>query len=253
MSPYLIVHNPEMPNLGDRLKPPDFLKKGWSGYILGTDSLGRDVLSRLLVGSRYSFFISFISVLIAGIIGIFTGLLSGYYGGWVDDLIMRIGDIQFSMPPIVLAIVIVAALGPNIGNLIIVLVITAWIKYARVIRGNVLVIVNMEFISASKALGAGSIWIMIMQILPNVLTPILILISEQVGYLILLESALSFLGLGVQPPMTSWGVMISDGRGYIAAAPWVVLSPGIALMITVLGFNFLGDGLRDVLDPKMKS
>ncbi|MGI6284858.1 ABC transporter permease [Neomoorella humiferrea] len=252
VSPYLVVHNPELPNLQNRLRPPDFFSHGWSGYVLGTDAMGQDVLSRLLVGSRYSLIVAVSAVLVSALIGTAAGLIAGFYGGWVDNLIMRIGDIQLSIPALLLAIAIVAVLGPNLFNLIIVLIITSWVQYARVIRGSVLVIREQDFVAAARLMGGSDAWIMVTQILPNVLTPLLIVGSQQVGFMILMEAALSFLGLGVQPPTPSWGVMIADGREYISNAPWVVLAPGIALMITVLGFNFLGDGLRDVLDPKMK-
>jgi peptide/nickel transport system permease protein len=253
IAPFISVYNPEMPDLINNLKPPQYFSKGWSGNLLGTDSLGRDVFTRLLIGSRYSFIIAISAVLLSVLIGIITGLYSGYYGGWVDNLIMRFADIQLSIPSIILAIAIVSVLGPNTLNLIIVLTITAWPQIARLIRGNVLIVREMEFIKASRVLGAGDVWIMFSQILPNVITPLLILASYQMGFMILFEAALSFLGLGVQPPKPSWGVMISDGREYLNVAPWVVMAPGIALMIAVSAFNFLGDGLRDALDPKMKT
>ena len=253
VSPVIIIHDPEIPNLANRLQSPDWFKKGWLGHILGTDAMGQDILTRLLIGSRYSLMISTISVAVAASIGIVTGMLSGYYGGWVDNLIMRFGDIQLSIPVMILAITIVAILGPDVKNLIIVLIFTNWVQYARVIRGNVFVVKNMEFVSASKVLGASDLWIMLHQIFPNVLTQCIILCSQQIGYTILLESSMSFLGLGVQPPTPSWGVMIADSRSYMQIAPWTVLVPGAALMITVLAFNFMGDGLRDALDPKMKS
>ena len=253
IAPFIIVHNSEFPNLANSLNPPQYFSKGWSGNVLGADNLGRDVLTRLLIGSRYSFIISVSTVFCAIILGVFLGLVSGYYGGWIDNLIMRFADIQLSIPALLLAIAIVSVLGPSIPNLIIVLTITTWPQIARLIRSSVLVVREMEFISASKVLGANDLWIMFSQILPNVMTPLLILGSQQIGFIILVEAALSFLGLGVQPPTPSWGVMIADGRDYISTAPWVVLAPGIALMITVLAFNFLGDGLRDAFDPKMKT
>jgi len=253
IAPFIIVHNSELPNLANSLNPPQYFSKGWSGNVLGADKLGRDVLTRLLIGSRYSFIISVSTVFCAIILGVFLGLVSGYYGGWLDNLIMRFADIQLSIPSLLLAIAIVSVLGPSIPNLIIVLIITTWPQIARLIRGSVLVIREMEFISASKVLGGNNLWIMFFQILPNVMTPLLIVGSQQIGFIILVEASLSFLGLGVQPPTPSWGVMIADGRDYIAVAPWVVMAPGIALMITVLAFNFLGDGLRDALDPKMKT
>jgi len=253
IAPLIIVHDPILPNLPNSLKSPQYFSKGWSGNVLGTDNLGRDVLTRLLIGSQTSFIVSLSAVFFQIILGMLLGLVSGYYGGWIDNLIMRFADTQLSIPQILLAISIVSVLGPNIPNLIIVLIITGWPSMARLIRSSVLVVAKMEFISASKVLGANDLWIMFSQILPNVTTPLLIIGSQQIGYLILVEAALSFFGLGVQPPIPSWGVMIADGRDYISTAPWVVMSPGIALMITVLAFNFLGDGLRDALDPKMKT
>ena len=253
IAPFITVHDSELPILPNSLAPPQYFSKGWSGNILGTDNLGRDILTRLLIGSRYSFIISVSTVFCTTTLGVLLGLVSGYYGGWIDNLIMRFADTQLSIPPLLLAIAVVAVLGTSIPNLIIVLVITTWPQIARLIRSSVLVVREMEFISASKVLGGKDLWIMFSQILPNVMTPLLILGSQQIGYIILVESSLSFLGLGVQPPTPSWGGMIADGREYISAAPWIILAPGVALMITVLAFNFLGDGLRDVLDPKMKT
>jgi len=253
ISPFIIVHNPELPNLVNSFKAPQYLSEGWSGHILGTDSIGRDVFTRLLIGSRFSFFIAVSAVFFAILIGIITGLYSGYYGGWIDNVIMRFADTQLSIPQLILAIAIVAVLGPSTTNLIIVLIITHWPQIARLIRGNVLIVREMELIKASRVLGAGDMWIMFSQILPNVITPLLILASQQIGFMILVEASLSFLGLGIQPPTPSWGVMIADGRDYLMTAPWIVMAPGIALMITVLAFNFLGDGLRDALDPRMKT
>ena len=252
LAPYIIPFDPEKADIMNRLKPPKWFSKGGSGHILGTDPLGQDILSRLLMGSRISFKVAFISVGVSAIIGVVLGIIAGYYGGIIDTLIMRFGDIQLSIPSMMLAVAVVAVLGTDINNLILVLIITSWVQYARVVRSNVLVTRNMEFVLASRALGASDRWIMFRQIFPNILTPLLILISQQLGFMILMEAGLSFLGLGVAPPTPSWGSMISDGRSYLTVAPWVVIIPGVALMITVLGFNFLGDGLRDALDPKMR-
>ncbi len=250
--PMLTVHSPTKANLMNRLIPPEFLKNGWKGHILGTDQLGRDVLTRLIIGSRVTMIIASSTVLISAFIGTVLGIFAGYFGKIVDTVIMRLADVQLSIPSLILAIAVSAVLGPSIPNLIIVLVITTWVQFARVVRSNVMGIRNMEFIKASQVLGASNFRIMFSQVLPNVLTPLIILISQQFGFIILVEASLSFLGLGVPPPAPSWGVMIASGREYIATAPWVVLVPGIALMIAVLAFNFLGDGIRDVLDPKMK-
>lgn len=253
ISPYIVPYDPGRTSLRESLTPPHYFSKGWNGHILGTDNLGRDILSRLLIGSRYSFAISVSSVLVAIFTGIIAGLYSGYYGGWIDNVIMRFADIQLSIPQLLLAIAIVAVLGPSITNLIIVLVITSWPQIGRLVRGNVLIVRDMEFVKASKVLGASDMWIIFTQILPNIATPLLIVASQRIGFMILLEASLSFLGLGVQPPTPSWGGMIADGRQFLMTAPWIIMAPGIALMLTVLAFNFIGDGLRDALDPKMKT
>ena len=253
IAPYIVVYDPELPELANRLAKPDWFSKGWSGHILGCDAMGQDIFTRLLIGSRYSLVIAFASVFLACIIGIVIGMLAGYYGGWLDELLMRFGDIQLSIPVMILAICIVAILGSDVKNLIIVMVFCNWVQYARVIRSNVMIAKGQEYISASRVLGASDFWIMTRQIFPNVLNSVIILCSQQIGYTILLESSMSFLGLGVQPPTPSWGMMIAESRSYMQLAPWTVLAPGFALMATAIAFNFMGDGLRDALDPKMKA
>ena len=252
IAPFITVHDPEVPNLDDVFKPPQYFSKGWSGYVLGTDNIGRDILARVLFGSRYSFFISATVVILGLFIGIIIGLYAGYYGGWIDNLFMRFADTQLSIPYLLLAVAIVAVLGPGINNLIIVLVITNWPRIARLVRSHVLIIRETEFISASRVLGASDNWIIFSQILPNISSPILVIATQIFGENILMEAALTFFGLGIQPPIPSWGIMIADGKDYLILAPWLIMAPGIALMITILAFNFMGDGLRDALDPKMK-
>jgi ABC-type dipeptide/oligopeptide/nickel transport system permease subunit len=253
IAPFIVAFDAEHNSLNESLTPPQYFSKGWSGHVLGTDNLGRDILTRLLIGSRYSLIISMAAVFFGITFGIIAGLYSGYYGSWIDNLIMRFADIQLSIPQLLLAIAIVAILGPSIVNLILVLTITGWPQIARLVRGNVLIVREMEFIAASKILGASDGWIIFTQILPNIATPLLIVASQKIGFTILIEASLSFLGLGVQPPTPSWGIMIADGRQFLMFAPWIIMAPGIALMIAVLAFNFLGDGLRDALDPKMKT
>jgi peptide/nickel transport system permease protein len=252
LSPYIAPYDPVKSDLVMRLHEPDWFSKGWKGHILGTDPLGQDILSRLMVGSRVSLKISFSVVIATALIGTVLGIIAGFFGGVADTIIMRISDIQVSIPPMVLAIAVMAVLGNSTLNLILVLVFTRWVQYARVVRGNVMMIRNLEFIHASTVLGSSKFRIMFTQILPNVLTALIIVMSQEFGRTILTESSLSFLGLGVPPPAPSWGVMIADGREYLSTAPWVVIAPGIALMIAMLAFNFLGDGVRDVLDPKNK-
>ncbi len=250
-APLLAPHDAEKSNLPMKFETPNLLD-GWSGYPLGADSLGRDVLSRLMMGARYSLSISLTAVLIAACFGTMMGLIAGFFGKWVDTIIMRVGDVQLAIPQMLLAIAIAAVLGPRVSNLVIVLVITGWVQYARVIRTGVRTIRERDFVASAQVAGASNLRIILSDILPNTFNSLLIIMSEQIGQMILVETAMSFLGVGVQAPTPSWGLMISEGRSYMAIYPWVVIAPGIALMITVLGFSFLGDGLRDVLDPKMR-
>ena len=220
------------------------------GYVLGTDELGRDILSRVLIGSKISLQIAFISTLFVAVIGTLLGVFAGYFGGVIDDIVMRATEVTMAIPSMTLGIVIMAIFGPSISNLIMVMIITSWKGFAKVSRNQVMVMRNQEFVQASRALGGSGWHIMMSQIMPNVTTPLLIQLSGTFGGVILTEAGLSYLYLGVQLPNPSWVNMIAGGRTYLAAYPWMVIVPGVALMITVLGFNFLGDGLRDVLDPK---
>lgn len=251
-SPLFVVHDPIQSNLRNRLIPPELLAHGVSGYILGTDALGQDIFTRLVIGCRISLLIAAAGVVIPACIGTALGAVAGYFGGAIDNVIMRICDIQLSIPTMVLAITVMAIFGNSVPNLLLVLAIVGWTSYTRVVRGSVMGIRNAEFIQASKVLGASNARILITQILPCVLTPLIILMSQQIGFVILTEANLSFLGMGVPLPQPSLGSMIADGREYIATAPWTVVVPGVALMIIVLAFNFLGDGVRDILDPKNK-
>ncbi len=249
ISPFIVKFDPVQNSLTERLKAPDF-SQGLNGHILGTDELGRDVFTRLLLGSRYSLAIAAAVVTFAVIIGTILGVIAGYFGGIVDSFIMRVCDVFLAIPNMILAIAVMAVMGASITNLVVVLVLTGWVQYCKLARNNVLVIKNMEFVHASKVLGASQWSIMFKQIFPNITTQLLILLSQQFGFTILLEAALSFLSLGIQPPTPSWGNMISNGRKYLSTSPWLCFAPGGALMLVVLAFNFLGDGLRDVLDPK---
>lgn len=246
-----IVHYEAVKNsLLERLKAPDWFKKGMDGHVLGTDELGRDVLTRLLVGARISLLIAAAVTIIQIALGTVLGVLSGFLGGVVDAVIMRICDIFLALPSMLIAIAMMAVLGPSIPNLILILSMTGWVQFCRVTRNNVKIIRSMEFVSAAHVMGASKMRIMFSEILPNVTTDILVLASQRFGYTISTEATLSFLSLGVTAPLPSWGNMIAGGRQYLSTCPWLIFAPGIALMITVLAFNFLGDGLRDVLDPK---
>lgn len=250
ISPYLVQFDPTTTSLIERLQGPEWFSEGMQGHILGTDSLGRDVFTRLLMGGKYSLMIAACAVFLQVIIGTVLGILAGYMGGAVDSVIMRACDVFLTIPNLILAIAIMAVLGPSVGNLIAVLAISGWVRYCKVTRNNVMVVKKQEFVSASRVLGGSSFHIMFSQIFPNVTTSLIILASSRFGNAILVEAALSYLNIGIPAPTASWGNMIADGRSYLSTCPWLVFAPGIALMITVLAFNFLGDGLRDILDPK---
>lgn len=250
--PAIVPYGIKDSDLALRLTAPDWFSKGLSGHILGTDALGRDVLARLLVGGRTSLLISFTVVLLTTAFGMVLGLVSGYYGGIWDLVLMRVCDIMMSLPTLLLAICVVAVMGGSVTNLIVVLSITGWIMVARVVRSTALTIRGHEYISAARVIGMPDRQIILKEVLTNVISPIIITATQAFGGMILTEAGMSFLGLGVPPPAPSWGSMISDGREYIATSPWVVLVPGVALMLTVLAVNFLGDGLNDILNPKNK-
>jgi len=249
-APFLSPFDPLEQNLASRLKPLGWTDPDGHLYILGTDQLGRDVLSRIVFGSRVSLIVGTASVLLGGILGLILGLVSGYFGKWIDDLIMRIVDITLSFPFIILALCIIAILGTSLFNLIIVLAITGWVIYARVIRASVLSVKEMDFVQAARAIGASNFKIILRHILPNVVAPFFVISSFQVARMIIIEASLGFLGLGVPPPIPTWGNMLSDGREYLQEAWWIGTFPGIAIVLLVLGINLLGDGLRDAFDPK---
>jgi peptide/nickel transport system permease protein len=250
--PMLIPYGPTDQDFSRVLKPPFWQYGGEIKHPLGTDMMGRDIVSRIVHGARISLFVGLVTVLLSCFIGTWLGMLSGYVGGKVDSLIMRLTDIQLSMPYILIAIAIIGALGPSIKNIIIVIAITNWVGYARIIRGEVLSLRQMEFIEAAVVGGCSTLRILFYHILPNVINSLIVLATLDLGRVIIFESAFSFLGLGVKPPATSWGSMLADGRVYLTYAWWLATFPGLAIMFTVLGTNLLGDWLRDLLDPKRK-
>jgi peptide/nickel transport system permease protein len=239
--------------LSKRLKPPVWMEGGSLDHPLGTDKLGRDILSRMIHGARVSLVVSLVAILVGGAIGTALGLISGYFGRWIDSLIMRLVDISLSLPTILLALVLVTAVGPSFGTVITVLVVLLWARYARLVRAEALAIKEHDFIARARVAGASHTRIMARYILPNVVNSLVVLATLQVGYVILLESALSFLGAGLPRPIPAWGLMIADGRELIVTAWWVSMFPGLAIMLTVLSLNLLGDWLRDHLDPKLRN
>ncbi|GHT83533.1 glutathione ABC transporter permease GsiD [Spirochaetia bacterium] len=250
LSPLIVQYDPVQNVLTGKFLSPEGFKDGLRGHILGTDQLGRDVFTRLLLGGRYSLTIAAAVVILQVLIGVTLGMLAGYFGGVIDAIIMRACDVFLAIPVMILAIAVISILGASMFNLVAVLTFHGWIYSCKITRNNVRIMKQQEFVHASVALGAKNWHIMWDQIFPNVTTHIIILSSQRVGLTILIEAALSFLNVGIQPPIPSWGNMIAAGRQYMTTRPWLVFAPGIALMFTVLAFNFLGDGLRDVLDPK---
>ena len=253
LAPWISPFDPIEQALGDRrLKPPGWQNDAGRMHVLGTDHLGRDLFARIIHGAQPALMVGFAAVVISGVLGMITGLVSGYFGGKVDDVLMRLADIQLAFPFILLAIAVIGILGPSLKTIIAVIGVSSWVVYARVVRGAVLGLREREFIHAALALGGRDGRILVRHILPNVFTPWLVVATLDMARVIVIESALSFLGLGVQPPTPTWGGMLADGRVYISTAWWLATFPGLAILVTVLGINLFGDGLRDTLDPRLK-
>ncbi len=247
-APALAPHQPTAANLRARLAAPF-----QPAYLLGADAIGRDILSRIIFGARISLVVGVASVAIAAVIGTIIGLLAGYFGGVLDAVLMRLADIQLAFPFILLAITVIAVIGPGLWKLILVMAFAQWVQYARIVRGQVLSIRETDYVQAAASLGAGHARIVVRHILLNALTPVTVLATLGIANNILLEAGLTFLGLGVDPTIPSWGGMLADGRNYIERAWWVSTFPGLAITVTVLGFNLLGDWLRDTLDPRLQT
>ncbi|CAH1654434.1 ABC transporter permease [Chelatococcus asaccharovorans] len=252
LAPLFGLPDPVRNNLRGRFVPPSFNFLDLTRYPLGGDHLGRDLFSRIVYGGRVSLAIGALAVGLGGVIGVIVGLFAGFYKGWVDRVLMRLVDVQLSIPLMLLALLVVAALGPSLQNLIIVLALTSWVRYARVVRGQVLAVREREFVQSAYAIGVGNLRIIFVHILPNVLTPVLVIATLELARVIILEAGMSFLGLGVQPPWPSWGRMLAEGRNYMGTYPEVSVFPGLALFITALAVNLSGDWLRDRLDPKLR-
>ena len=252
LAPLIAPHPPRAGDLLDSKLPPAWLSEGDARFVLGTDELGRDILSRVMYGAQVSLAVGFSAVALAGALGIGLGLLAGYFRGALDDVIMRVADVQLALPQILMAIAILAVLGPGLQNVVLTLAITNWVTYARVVRGEVLSVREKEFILAARCLGVNDVPIMLRHILPNVLGSIIVIASFAVAGTILAEAALSFLGLSVGPDVPTWGGMVAAGRDQIITGKWWIYTfPGVAIMLTVLSINLIGDWLRDYLDPRL--
>ena len=251
-APQIAPWDPGRQMLVKRLRPPMWQERGLREHPLGTDHLGRDILSRILYGGRISLGVGLSAVTLSGLIGVTLGLLAGFHGGRTDAFIMRVVDVFLAIPYILLAMGVVFALGPSLLNVILVMAVTRWVQFARIVRADVLSIREREFVSGARARGNRSVRLLLKHVLPNALTPIIVVATLELAFMIIYESALSFLGLGVQPPTPTWGWMLSDGRNYVATAWWLATFPGLAIMLTVLAVNLLGDWLRDTLDPRLK-
>ena len=245
-APLISPYDPVAQSLPDSLKAPS------PSHPLGQDKLGRDILSRVIFGARISLWVSLLAVGLSLSIGLTVGLMAGYFGGVIDLILMRLVDILLSFPGILLAIAFAAILGPSLTNVVVALSLIGWVAYARLARGQVLSLKEEEFVIAALATGAGPVRVMARHLLPNILSPIIVQASFHMAGAIIAESTLSFLGLGVQPPTPSWGSMLNEGRAYLLTAPHLTIFPGLAIMATVLAFNFLGDGIRDMLDPERR-
>ncbi|MCS0791431.1 nickel transporter permease [Cytobacillus pseudoceanisediminis] len=247
LAPLISPYDPYEIDLVNKLQPPS------ADHIMGTDDKGRDIFSRILYGSQLSLAVGFVSVFIGALFGIFLGIISGYYGGWVDTIIMRFIDVLLAFPGLLLALAIVSALGPSLINVMIAVGVFSIPTFARIVRGSTLSVKKMEYIDAIRVLGASDLKIIFVHILPNIMSPIIVQGTLRLATSILSVAGLSFLGMGAQPPTPEWGAMLSDGRDFLFTAPHIALFPGIAIALIVLGFNLFGDGLRDALDPRMKN
>ncbi|WP_461865243.1 ABC transporter permease [Thermococcus sp.] len=245
-APLIAPYSYDEMHISDILKPPS------SKYLLGTDQYGRDIFSRIVYGSRIALKVGILVVIIETVIGISLGLLAGYYGGKVDRIISFITDVFWAMPPLVLALAVVTLLGPGLTNVMIAIAVVSWAQFTRVVRAKTQSLKNMPFVEAGRAIGESDISIMLRYILPNTMGAIIVLSTLALPSAILSTTAMGFLGLGAQPPTPDWGVMLSEGISYIGTAPWISIFPGLAIVYTVLGFNLLGEGLRDILDPRLK-
>ncbi len=250
LAPLIAPHDPNAQHLELKLRPPFWSAGHQPGYLLGTDKLGRDVLSRVIYGTRISLLVGIAATLLSGVVGSAVGLITGYYRGWREQVFMRLADIQLAFPTILLALVVIAVFGPSLWFLILVLGLTGWVSYARVVRAEVLSLRTREFVVAARAIGDSDRQIMVRHLLPNIVAPLTTIGTLQVAAMIVAEASLSYLGLGVPPAIPTWGGMLSDGQLYLRSAWWIAVFSGVAIMLTTLAINVTGDMLRDVADPK---
>jgi len=252
LAPLLSPADPYEQALRLRFRPPVWQERGSWAHPLGTDRLGRDMLSRIVWGSRVSLAAGVVTVLVASAFGAAVGLVAGYYGGRVDATLMRVTDATLAFPVILLALILAVTVGPSFTNVVIAIAVILWARYARVIRGQVLTLMTLDFIAQARIAGAGAWRIITRHLLPNTLNTLVVLVTLQIGYVIIVEASLSFLGAGIPPPTPAWGSMIAEGRDVVTSAWWVSFLPGLAILLVVLAFNLLGDWLRDTLDPKLR-
>jgi peptide/nickel transport system permease protein len=252
LAPFISPHSPTAQSLPDKLKPPAWQEGGSAKHPLGTDLLGRDVLSRLFHGARVSLTVTAAALLAGGGIGLAIGIVSGYSGGRVDSFLMRVVDATLAFPTILIALLLAVSLGQGLRTMVVAIAVILWARFARVVRGEVLTVKARDFVALARVRGCSGLRIMAVHILPNVLNTFMVLLSLHIGFVILLEASLSFLGAGIPPPTPSWGQMVADGRGHIAGAWWLSFPPGAAIMLVVLACNLFGDWLRDWLDPRLR-
>lgn len=252
LAPFVAPHDPLKASIVNRLQPPFWIEGGSSTYLLGADEIGRDILSRIIYGARVSILVGLVTVAISGFLGTLLGSFAGYFRGRFDAILSRFADLLLSFPYLIFAIFLMSIVGPGFFNLIVILCFKSWVNFFRLSRGEMISEKTKEYVEAAQALGESDIKIIFKEILPNIIHSLLVLATLRVGFFIILEASLSFLGLGIQPPTPAWGSMINSGRAYMLSAWWVSTIPGIALLILVLSINLLGEGLRDILDPRLK-
>jgi len=252
LAPFVAPHDPLKASIVNRLQPPFWIEGGSSTYLLGADEIGRDILSRIIYGARVSILVGLVTVVISGFLGTLLGSFAGYFRGRFDAILSRFADLLLSFPYLIFAIFLMSIVGPGFFNLIVILCFKSWVNFFRLSRGEMISEKTKEYVEAAQALGESDIKIIFKEILPNIIHSLLVLATLRVGFFIILEASLSFLGLGIQPPTPVWGSMINSGRAYMLSAWWVSTIPGIALLILVLSINLLGEGLRDILDPRLK-